>query len=124
MDYDRAGGDYDAPWTKLEIEYMKNDVLIMAEVLHTLIYEYGMTKLTAGANALEDYRSRIGDKAFNTLFPSLTDVVDDVDDAGNIIKKVITDEDTFMRNAYKGGISWVNNHVNNENREVRRFRKL
>lgn len=123
MDYDRAGGDYDAPWTKLEIEYMKNDVLIMAEVLHTLIYEYGMTKLTAGANALEDYRSRIGDKAFNTLFPSLTDVVDDVDDAGNITKKVITDEDTFVRNAYKGGISWVNNHVNNENREVMRFRE-
>lgn len=90
IDYDEAS--FPHKMTTEEIEYLKADVQIMAEVLNLLINEFGMTKLTAGSNAIHDFIERIGGKGkFKSLFPELDSTID-----------------SFCREAYRGGISWVN----------------
>lgn len=90
MDYDEAS--FPHTLTKQEEEYIKADVQIMAEVLNTLINEYGFEKLTAGSNAMADFLQKFGgNNKFKLFFPELSNEVD-----------------SFCRSAYRGGISWVN----------------
>lgn len=93
IDYDEAS--FPHKLTKEEEEYIKADVQIMAEVLNILINEYGFTRLTAGSNAMYDFMQRFGGgKAkgkFRDVFPILSSEIDE-----------------FCREAYRGGISWVN----------------
>lgn len=68
-------------------EYLKSDVQIVAEVLNTLVHEYGFTKLTAGANSLNFFIKSFGGKdKFRNYFPYICD-----------------EEEFFIREAYKGG---------------------
>jgi hypothetical protein len=89
--------DYETPrpvgheLTAEEIEYIDGDVRITAMVLETFLKE-GLNKLTAGSNALSDYRGMMGGKkGFRRWFPLLDD-----------------EEDEFIRKSYRGGFTWVN----------------
>lgn len=91
MDYDREGGDYSKAITPKEKEYLAADVLIMAEALDYMINTCGWNKLTAGANAMQDFIDRFGgDAKFRQFFPELS-----------------SGEDEFVRSAYRGGKSDV-----------------
>lgn len=72
-----------------ELEYMKNDVRIVAEVLQFL-YNGGFDKMTIGSDALTHYKD-INPSQFKHFFPQLT-----------------KEEDSFIRKAYRGGWCYVN----------------
>lgn len=74
--------------TKQEIEYLRNDVDIVARALNTL-FEQGLNKMTQGSNALYDYKQTVGTKNFNKWFP-------------------IPDYDSDIRQSYKGGFTYLN----------------
>lgn len=77
--------------TDKEIAYLDNDVKIAAMVMDTFLKE-GLNKMTAGSNALSDYRSISGGKkGFKKWFPYLDD-----------------EQDALIRKAYRGGFTWVN----------------
>ena len=56
--------DYNKPfeigyeYSPIEIEYLKNDVLIVAKALHNDIIDNGKTKLTSSGDALDDFKER------------------------------------------------------------------
>lgn len=74
--------------TQQEIDYLRNDVDIVARALNTL-FEQGLTKMTQGSNALYDYKQTVGTKNFNKWFP-------------------IPDYDSDIRQSYKGGFTYLN----------------
>ena len=88
--------DYNAPrerghiLTDEEKEYIKNDVVIVAKGLEYL-YDMGLTKMTAGSNALSEYKSIINPKMFEKLYYKLT-----------------YECDKDLRQAYKGGFTYLN----------------
>lgn len=51
-----------------EIEYIKHDVIIMAQALK-ILFDQNLTRWTQGGNALEDYKRTIGKTTFNKNFP-------------------------------------------------------
>lgn len=73
--------------TKIEREYVKNDVLIVAQAL-SILKSMGMTKMTQGSNALSDFKKITGKKDFERLFPTPA-------------------YDEFIRKAYKGGYTYA-----------------
>ncbi|WP_400250150.1 DNA polymerase [Methanomethylophilus alvi] len=76
--------------TDEEIAYIDNDVRIVAMAMSHFLSE-GLNKMTAGSNALSDYRSGMGGKkGFRRWFPALSD-----------------EEDEFIRGAYRGGFTYV-----------------
>lgn len=77
--------------TEEEIAYIRNDVIIVAKVLKLFIDE-GLTKMTAGSNALYNFKQMMGGhKGFRKMFPIITD-----------------EQDDFIRKAYRGGFTYVN----------------
>lgn len=76
--------------TEKEIEYVKNDVMIVAKSLR-FMFDKGLTKLTAGSNALADYKSMMEKNSFLKKFPFLG-----------------LDVDKDIRLSYKGGWTYVN----------------
>lgn len=54
--------------TKEEKEYIKNDVLIVAKALKVL-FDEGLTKMTEGSNALNDYKEILSKSKFEHYFP-------------------------------------------------------
>ena len=77
--------------TAEEIAYLDNDVKIAAMAMETFL-EQGMNKMTAGSNALKNYKDlNGGKKGFRRWFPFLE-----------------SEEDEFIRKAYRGGFTWVN----------------
>lgn len=76
--------------TDEEKDYIRRDVQIVAKVLVEFIDE-GLTKMTAGSNALYQYKKSLGgDKIFRRIYPELE-----------------CDEDKFIRKAYRGGFTYV-----------------
>lgn len=74
-----------------EKEYISYDVKIAAMSIKPFI-EQGLSKLTAGSNALNDYYSILGGhKKFRMIYPYLNEL-----------------QDTFIRKAYRGGFTYVN----------------
>ena len=86
--------DYDAPrpvgyeLTKEEIDYLRNDVDIVARALHVL-FEQGLDRMTQGSNALFDYKRTVTEKNFDRWFPK-------------------PDYDKDVRQSYKGGFTYMN----------------
>lgn len=80
--YDRPRGHEP---TSEELDYLIRDVKIPAFALRHN-YSEGLDKLTAGANAFMDFKTRFGKKRFKSTFPTLTD-----------------EEDALVRAAYRGG---------------------
>lgn len=75
--------------TEDEINYLRNDVTIVAKAMRALLM-VGMKKLTAGADALSDYKKMAG-RSFKRTFPILSKTVDDE-----------------IRKAYRGGFTYIN----------------
>ena len=73
-----------------EVEYIKNDVVIVAKAMDYL-YSMGLSKMTAGSNALFEYRKIITNKRFEKMFP-----------------KIPYEYDKDIRQAYKGGFTYLN----------------
>lgn len=87
IDYDK----YREPGHKLtqdEIDYLHNDVVIMAKALHVL-FDENLTCMTQGSNAMKDYKTMLGKKDFVKYFPP-------------------PDYDEDIRKAYKGAFTYVN----------------
>ena len=74
--------------TEHEIEYIKNDVEIMARALEIMFNE-NLTKMTIGSDALSNYKEI--NTNFNTYFPKLP-----------------FDIDQDIRQSYKGGFTYLN----------------
>ena len=74
--------------TPEEIEYMKNDVTIVAKSLFVL-FSQGLTKNTQAANAMYDYKQMLGNY-WKYYFPE------------------IPNEDAFIRKSYRGGFTYLN----------------
>lgn len=73
--------------TEHEIDYIRNDVEIMARALD-IMYKNDMTKMTISANALASFKSMCPN--FKKLFPQLS-----------------LDIDHDIRRSYKGGFTWL-----------------
>lgn len=74
--------------TEHEIDYIRNDVEIMAKALR-LMRDAGLVKMTIGSNALTDFKKLYGKKRFEHTFPA-------------------PDYDDKIRSAYRGGFTYCN----------------
>lgn len=74
--------------TQQEIDYLRNDVDIVARALHVL-FEQGLDKMTQASNAMYDYKNTVGTKNFERWFP-------------------VPDYDSDVRQSYKGGFTYLN----------------
>ena len=89
IDYDRHNNlPYGTELTKEEQDYIINDVKIMSYALN-YFFQNGLSKITIGSCALEDYKKLISLSKFNRLFPKLKNIHDD------------------LRQSYRGGFSYV-----------------
>ena len=76
--------------TQQEIDYITNDVKIVAQALD-IMFKENLTKMTIGANALHDFKDVITLNRFNHLF-----------------SKINYNLDEELRKAYKGGFTYLN----------------
>lgn len=76
--------------TSEEEDYIKNDVVIVAKALKYL-FEMSLTKMTAGSNALSEYKEIIGLNQFRNLYKPLSYEID-----------------MDLRRAYRGGFTYLN----------------
>ena len=79
-----------------EKDYIKNDVVIVARAMEHL-YQMGLTKMTAGSNALYEYKNIMSTDKFNRIYTKLT-----------------YEADKDLRQAYKGGFTYLNPIYENE----------
>ena len=82
--------------TPEEMEYIKNDVLVLKEALN-IMFEEGHNKLTIGACCLSEFKKIIGKQDWKLFFPKLEDIVIDK----NIYGSSTADE--YIRKSYRGG---------------------
>lgn len=88
--------DYNAPREKGHIltgeeeAYIKNDVVIVAKAL-SYLFNMGLTKMTAGSNALSEYKEITRLNRFRSLYKPLN-----------------YDIDKDIRRAYRGGFTYLN----------------
>lgn len=80
--------------TELEKKYIKNDVIILSNVILHL-YNHGMNGLTLAADAMKIFRKMVGKNFFNNIFGTLP-----------------IDADASIRKAYRGG--WCYNLAEQE----------
>ena len=73
-----------------EIAYIKNDVVIVAKALKYL-FDMGLTKMTAGSNALSEYKEIMRLNRFRNLYKPLNYEID-----------------KDIRRAYRGGFTYLN----------------
>ena len=73
-----------------EIEYIKNDVKIVAMALNVLFSE-GLKSITSASNALKDFKKGYKIEKFEKLFPTIPPIID-----------------SDIRKAYKGGFTYLN----------------
>lgn len=71
-----------------EIDYIRNDVEIVARAL-SVLFSQNLKKMTQGSNALYDYKQTVTEKCFDRWFP-------------------IPDYDHDVRQSYKGGFTYLN----------------
>jgi len=76
--------------TNEEMEYLYNDVEIMAQALEIQI-DQGQDSMTIGSDSLKTFKGIITEKAFDRYFPVLEGSVN-----------------TFIRKSYKGGFTYLN----------------
>lgn len=76
--------------TDEEIAYVKNDVIIVAKALKYL-FDMGLTKMTAGSNALSEYKEIMKLNRFRNLYKPLSYEID-----------------KDIRRAYRGGFTYLN----------------
>lgn len=74
--------------TEHEIDYIRNDVEIMARALD-IMFKEGLTKMTIGSDALHNFKSMVS--SFDLYFPKLSYEID-----------------KSVRESYKGGFTYLN----------------
>lgn len=74
--------------TAEEIDYIRNDVEIVARALK-IIFDEGLKEMTQGSNALHDFKKTVGKKNFDRWFPA-------------------PEYDGDIRLSYRGGFTYVN----------------
>ena len=90
--------DYNTPrelgheLTEHEIDYIKNDVKIVAMALKVL-FDEGLTGITSASNALKDFKKEYKGNKFEELFPNIPFQID---------------YDLREHGAYKGGFTYLN----------------
>ena len=77
-----------------EIDYIRNDVEIVARALDVL-FKQGLTKMTQASNALFDYKNTVTKKNFERWFPT-------------------PDYDSDVRQSYKGGFTYLHHTYKNK----------
>lgn len=80
--------------TENEVDYIRNDVEIVGKAL-MYFFSQKLNKMTQASNALHDYKKILGLKRFDKLFPILSC-------------------DKELRQAYKGGFTYVNPKYQNK----------
>lgn len=76
--------------THEELSYLVNDTEIVADALKVQ-FEQGLDKMTNGSDSLSGFKSIIGTKMFEQLFPTFS-----------------IELDLNIRQAYRGGFTWLN----------------
>lgn len=74
--------------TQHEIDYIRNDVEIVAWALKAM-FDKGLTKMTIASNALSNFRGNF--KYFDKFFPKLDEITDEL-----------------IRDSYRGGFTYIN----------------
>lgn len=82
--------------TDEEMEYIKNDVLVLKEALN-IMFEEGHNKLTIGACCLAEYKKMVGKYDWATFFPKLEAIKLDSEQYG------ASNADEYIRKSYRGG---------------------
>ena len=84
--------------TDEEMEYIKNDVLVLKEALN-IMFDEGHNKLTIGACCLSEFKKMIGKYDWRNFFPKLEEItLDNTEhDYG------ATNADAYIRKSYRGG---------------------
>lgn len=82
--------------TDEEMEYIKNDVLVLKEALN-IMFEEGHNKLTIGACCLAEYKKMLGKYDWSTFFPKLELIDLDAEQYGS------KNADEYIRKSYRGG---------------------
>lgn len=84
--------------TPEEMEYIKNDVLVVKEALEFMV-ENGHKKMTIGSCCLQEYKSIMG-KKFDEWFPPMLDVQLSDEFGSN-------NAEEYIRKAYRGGWTYL-----------------
>ena len=82
--------------TPEEMQYIKNDVLVLKEALNIMFAE-GHNKLTIGSCCLAEYKKIVGSYDWSVFFPRLDTIAIDPELYG------ASTADEYIRNAYRGG---------------------
>lgn len=105
--YQKTEMEYDAPYHKAfgyisdeEMEYIKNDVLVLSEALYIIWYDFKMTGVTIGSDCLKEFKDLTF--GYNTLFPDMTKI--NLKDSGGPDINVYE----YCVKAYSGGWCWKN----------------
>lgn len=87
---------------KNEMDYIINDVLVLAEAMYIIWYDYGMTGITIGADCLAQFKALKG-KEYDLLFPDMAMCFLEAQGC----PENITAYDYCLK-AYSGGWCWQN----------------
>ena len=84
-----------------EVDYIKNDVLVVHEALKQLFNLTGMEKMTIGSMCLEEFKNIAchGQEEFKRFFPDLSKTFCPIDGFNNA--------DEYIRKSYHGGFCYV-----------------
>ena len=82
--------------SRAELDYIKNDVLVLKEALN-ILFEEGHNKLTIGSCCLYEYKKIIGKYDWGIFFPRLEEIEIDPQEFG------ADNADAYIRKSYKGG---------------------
>lgn len=85
-----------------EMDYIVNDVLVLAEAMYIIWYDYNMTGITIGADCLSEFKAIKG-KEYDILFPDMANFW--LDEHG--CPEHITAYDYCLK-SYAGGWCWQN----------------
>lgn len=95
-DIEYTGNRLPAQISSYEIEYIKNDVLVVKESLEKM-FQNGNDRMTIGACCFADFKSQFEKRTYWELFPNLKDfkIKEDIYGA--------PDADAYIRKSYRGG---------------------
>ena len=82
--------------TRAELDYIKNDVLVLKEALN-ILFEEGHNKLTIGACCLYEYKKMLSAYEWGIFFPKLEEIEIDPLQYGS------SNADEYIRKSYRGG---------------------
>lgn len=100
LDMEYTGYRYSGcPISDEEMEYIKNDVYVLREVLE-FMFEQGHKSLTIGSCCMYEYRGTLCSDEFKTHFPDLTKIMLDESYESSTA-------DEYIRKSYRGGWCYV-----------------